>query len=259
MIPLLLTAMLASPVQADDTHAAFRGGAWLARLGGTVADGGAPISFETNIDLHEKEASALLEFELEPVEKVHIHCSFFNFGTSGNGTFNGNTTYGGVQFNNGDAWEASTDLQSVGIHASLDWVTPYEATNDITLSFAPVLGFRWFGIHTELEHSATNQRVIHQNSFTSLQCGFNLAFRWDLEDKVSWLDAISLRSEFLGGTLIGNDGGTVFSVIAGFDFEFSPSVAAYFGYRLQELDGNNGAYEFAAGLQGLYVGGQILF
>ena len=259
MIPFLLTALLTSPVSIDETHAVFRGGAWLARLGGTVADGGSPINFETNIDLNDKEASALLEFELEPIEDVRIHCSFFDFGTSGGGTFSGNTTYSGVQFNNGDAWAASTDLQSVGIHASLDWITPYEAASDITLSFAPVVGFRWFGIHTELERTASSDRVIHQTSFTSIQGGFNIAFRWNLEDRLSWLDAVSLRSEFLGGVLIGNDGGSVFSIIAGFNFEFSPIVAGYFGYRLQELNGESGTYVFDAGLQGLYVGGQILF
>ena len=54
-------------------------------------------------------------------------------------------------------------------------------------------------------------------------------------------------------------GGTMASVQAGLSIDFTPSIGGVFGYRLQELGAEDGDYAFNAGLQGLFIGGEIRF
>jgi hypothetical protein len=49
------------------------------------------------------------------------------------------------------------------------------------------------------------------------------------------------------------------SIQAGLSLGFTESASAFFGYRLQELTADDGAYTFDAGLQGLFVGAEIRF
>jgi len=73
------------------------------------------------------------------------------------------------------------------------------------------------------------------------------------------LDSITIDSKLLIGTLFGEDGGSMWSLQTGIVLQFSQNVAGYFGYRLQELNAEDGNYTFNAGLQGLFVGGEIRF
>jgi hypothetical protein len=242
-----------------DTPALWRGGAWLARLGGAVEDGGGKIDFEDNIDLRKKETVPLLEFSLEPTETLTMSLSFFDFSTSGNGLYVGNDVYGGVGFNNGNAWSGSTNMQSVGIETAWSVWEPYQAGNNATLSFAPVAGLRWFGIDTHLSNDTTVQEVTHENTWVTLQAGLEMEFRWDTRDTLNWADFVSIDAQLLVGAMLGNDGGSMASIQAGLGVDFTPNIGGFFGYRLQELNAEDGAYTFDAGLQGLFVGGEIRF
>ena len=239
--------------------ATFRGGAWFSRLGGSLQDGTDEIDLETNVLLNDRESTPLFEFAIDPFEGALLTCSIFDFSTSGRGVFNGNQTYGAVTFSNGDNWRGAVDMQSIGFQASLDYIEPYKASEKATLTFAPVIGIRWYGIETTLENVTAGTREHHQNGWFSLQGGIDMQFTWDTSESTSLVDSIAITSELLVGAVMSDDGGGMVSVQAGIEIEFSPSFGGYFGYRLQELSVEEGNYTFEAGLQGLYVGGQIRF
>ncbi|MBT4531190.1 MAG: hypothetical protein HOC27_08285 [Phycisphaerae bacterium] len=239
--------------------AMFRGGVWLPRLGGTITDGGGAIDFETNIDLRDQETVPLIEFKIEPIEDVVMGFSFFDFSTSGNGTYRGNDTYGGMVMTAGDLWSASTDMQSVGFEAAWEVWQPYNASDSATLTFAPVVGLRWFGVKTNLENVTNTQAVEHQNSWIALQGGLEMNFHWSMKGVTDLVDSIGINGQFMAGTLMGDDGGSMWGVQAGLTVSFTESVSGFFGYRLQEMNGEDGAYTFDAGLQGLFIGGEIRF
>jgi hypothetical protein len=237
----------------------LRGGAWLPRLGGTITDGGGAIDFETNINLRDREVLPLLEFQVEPIDDVVLHLFFFDFSTSGNGAYAGNDTYGGMVMANGDAWSASTAIQSVSMEAAWEVWKPYKTSDDATLSFAPVVGLQWFGVKTNLTNRTNTQAVDHQNSWIALQGGIQMEFRWDASGEHSPLDSIGIQGKFMAGAMMGGDGGGMWSIQAGLSLGFTDSVSAFFGYRLQELSADDGAYTFDAGLQGLFIGAEFRF
>ena len=239
--------------------ASLRAGAWMPRLAGTILDGGSPIDLEANISIHDAETVPLIEFNLSPTNSVSVSCSVFDFETRGNGTYSGNDNYGGVSFVTGDSWSSKVAMQSVGFNTSLSMIEPYRTSNDATLTFAPVIGVRWFGIESELQNKNTNDVTAHRNSFIALQGGCNMKFRLhDAEDFLG-ADEITLQSELLLGSLFGGDGGAMWGIMAGIEAQVSNILGIYFGYRLQELDVEDGEYAFDAGLQGLYFGAQVQF
>ncbi len=257
MYVLLLSMCLST--QDVQEPATLRGGVWLARLGGTITDGGGAIDFETNIDLRTKESIPVIEFQVEPVQNIVMSLSFFDFSTSGSGSYRGTDTYGSMTMTSGDRWSATTDMQSVGFEAAWQVWQPYKTGDSATLSFAPVAGLRWFGVKTQLENRTVVQEVEHQNSWIALQGGIEMEFKWDMRGVTTIVDSMGISGQFLAGALFGDDGGSMWSVQSGLSLYFSESFALFFGYRLQELNAEDGNYTFDAGLQGLFMGGEIRF
>jgi len=247
-------------VEPTQPQALIRAGVWLPRLGGTIEDGGGEIDFETSIDLRTKKPTPLVEFSITPIEDITMTMSFFDFSTSGTGRFVGNDVFGGLVMRDGDSWSATTELQSVGIEASWNIWTPYTNDDSATLSFAPVAGIRWFGVESTLGNRTTLQDdVVHKNSWIAIQGGFEMVFMWDTRETLGWADTVSIEAQLLVGSMFGADGGAMASVQAGLSIDFTPSIGGVFGYRLQELRAEDGDYAFNAGLQGLFIGGEIRF
>lgn len=257
MYTLIVSICLST--QGVQEPATLRGGMWLPRLGGTITDGGGAVDFETNIDLREQESVPVLEFQVEPVQNIVMSLSFFDFSTSGSGSYRGTDVYGSMTLANGDLWSASTELQSVGVEAAWEVWQPYKTDDDATLSFAPVAGLRWFGVKTRLENVTAGQEVRHQNSWIALQGGLEIDFKWDMKGTHSIVDSMGISAQVLAGSMFGGDGGWMGSIQATLSFYFSESTALFFGYRLQELNAEDGNYTFDAGLQGLFIGGEVRF
>ncbi len=254
-----LIVLICFSAQGVQEPATLRGGMWLPRLGGTITDGVGAVDLETNIDLRAGESVPILEFQVEPVQNIVMSLSFFDFSTSGSGSYRGNDVYGSMTLANGDLWSASIDIQSVCVEAAWEVWQPYKTGDDATLSFAPVAGLRWFGVKTRLENRTTGQEVRHQNSWIALQGGLEMEFKWDMKGVNSIVDSMGISGQVLAGTMFGGDGGLMGSIQATLSLYFSESVAGFLGYRLQELNAEDGNYTFDAGLQGLFVGGEIRF
>jgi len=259
MMTSIIVSLVLGMQPVEHEPAMFRVGAWIPRLGGTIQDGGGTVDVETNIRLSARETVPLVEFSLQPIEDITLSFSVFDYSTSGSGLYRGSTLFGGMTLLPGDSWAASTSMQSVGFEAAWDVIEPFEGRGQTTLSFAPVIGLRWYGVDTTLQDVTSALSVTHNNGWVALQAGAQMLFHWDTRDLSDMFDSIAIGSQLMLGTLFGADGGSMWSMQAGLTAEFSPNVAGFFGYRLQELDAEDGAYIFNAGLQGLYIGGEIRF
>ncbi|MBC8522939.1 hypothetical protein H8D29_03330 [PVC group bacterium] len=258
--PTLLSAILcAGGTNLDSDAAMVRLGDWIPRLGGSVTDGGGAIDLETNVDLRSRESTFLAEFELRPIDKLTFSLTAFDFSTSGRGAYTGNTSFGGVAFNNGDLWSADTTLQSVAVEAAWDYWRPYPRGGDTMLTFSPIVGVQWYGTSFNLQNNTTSLSVNHDNSWLAIYGGLRFDLGWDTREQISWIDSLSIGTSFTAGGLIGNDGGSLWSVQTGVSLEFTSGFSGYFGYRLREINGENGNYTFDAGLQGLFAGVQFRF
>lgn len=232
---------------------------WIPRLTGTMSDGGGNIDFESNIDLHDQESTPTVSFSLIPINDITTSISVFDFSTSSSGTFEGNRTFGSMSIQNGDAYDASIRLSSIGWEAAWDAGKPYETSDRASLTFAPIAGLQWYGVDGMLENVTDAQSVTHNNSWVSVQGGLRVHFDLNTRNSTNLLDSVSFESQCMAGILFGGDGGVMWSVQAMVALHLSPSVSGHFGYRLQELYAEDGAYAFDAGVQGLYLGGAVRF
>jgi hypothetical protein len=232
---------------------------WVPRLAGTMHDGGGNVNLESNISVHDEEATPLISFSLIPINDITISVAVYDFSTSASGTFSGNRTFGSMALDNGDSYEASIGITSVGWEAAWDTVKPYAESESASLTFAPIVGLQWYGVENQLENVTDSQTIAHNNSWVSLHGGLHVRFDLQTQDFTNAIESISLESQFMGGILFGDNGGSVWSVKAVVALHVSPTFSGHFGYRLQELCAEDGAYTFDAGLQGLYFGGELRF
>jgi hypothetical protein len=86
-----------------------------------------------------------------------------------------------------------------------------------------------------------------------------MEWRWKMRGVASPIDSIGITAQALAGAIFGGDGGSMWTVQTGLSLYCTPSTALFFGYRLQELNAEDGTYTFDAGLQGLYMGGELRF
>ena len=232
---------------------------WIPRLAGSMSDGGGNVDLESNIILNDQESIPMVSFSLIPTNDITMSISVFDFSTSGSGTFVGNRSFGSMTMQNGDAYEASMRIASVGWEAAWDASRPYESSDRASLTFAPIAGLQWYGVDGMLENVTDAQSVTHNNSWVSIQGGIRVQFSLNTENASTPFDSISFESQFTAGLLFGGDGGTVWSVRGMIALHLSPSISGHFGYRLQELNAEDGAYAFGGGVQGLYLGGALRF
>ena len=257
---VVVTAILCSTgTNLDADAATLRVGSWLPRLGGTITDGGGAIDLESTIDLRHRENTLLAEFELRPVEHLTLMLTAFDFSTSGSGSFTGNKTFGGVAFNNGDLWSADTSMQSVAVEGAWEYWRPYPRGGSTMLTFSPILGVQWYGTSMTLQNETSSLSVVHDHSWLAVYGGLRFDLGWNTREQTGWIDSLSIGAEVTAGVLVGNDGGSLWAVRTGVALEFTDGVSGYFGYRLAEMNAEDGDYTFDAGLQGLFAGVQVRF
>jgi hypothetical protein len=125
---------------------------WIPRLAGTIQDGGGAIDLESNINIHDEEATPFISFSLIPINDITISVYVFDFSISGTGTFAGNKTFASMTMGNGDSYRSSVGITSVGWEAAWNTVKPFEQSDSATLTFAPIVGLQWFGVENKLDH-----------------------------------------------------------------------------------------------------------
>lgn len=257
---LLLAAAADAPATNLVEQPAFvRIGAWIPRLSGFVQDGGGELDLETEIDLHSHETTVLGEFELRPVEQLTLRLSAYEFAVSGSGTIATADTFGGMALSIGDAWSADVAMRDLSLEAAWDYWQPYPRGGDAVLTFAPLVSARLIDIDLDLRNDTLGEVVEQDHAWTILQAGLRVDLGWNTADRMGWMQSLSIDSAMLVGAVLGDDGGSAVTVRAGIALECRSGLSLYVGYRLDEIEGEDGDYTWDAGLQGLFLGGQIRF
>ena len=97
----------------------------------------------------------------------------------------------------------------------------------LRLGLGPHVGISWLDIDQSL--TASGETVSNGSSWWSVWGGANLDFEFDMKRFVSWMDSIRVYAMGgLGGTPV--DGGFMWHVGGGFQFFFTPNIAASIGY-----------------------------
>lgn len=256
----IIAALVVCSMQTSaDTFATLELDNWVPRLAGIMRDGEGSIDFESNVNMHNEENTPFVSFSLIPARDITLSVSVYDFHTSSIGEFSGDSEFGSLAIQDGDSYDSEISITSIGWEAAWDTLKPYAKSADTSLTFAPVVGSRWYGVENHLENTTDGQSIVHNNSWISIHGGVRVGFYLRTQDLGDPINAISLESQFVAGLLLGNDGGSMWSVQAKLAVLFSPTISGHFGYRLQEMNAEDGEYTFDAGIQGLYFGGELRF
>lgn len=258
------------------TYARLLVGVWIPRLGGdTFLDGpgvaGDEINLDIELDLDDIEPTANFELTLAK-DMAAVHLSGFSFSTSNAGSFtprpfgSGPHTFGDLTLEAGDPYRAELDLNSAAAELQMTWLA-YEAgfseltedtafEGDARLSVVPAIAARWLNVEQTIESGASRAHV--DEAWLALLAGLAVDIEWQPHRCVP-IHEVRFQTAAAIGPAIGGDGGYLWQLRAGISVDITTQFSAMFGYRLVEAVVENDAYEFEAGLQGLFFAGSIRF
>jgi len=250
----------APPVPVDEIEIEFRGGVWLPRLKGEITFGGETIDVETQLDLDNMETIFNGEFTLRKNDAWQLRAGGFDFDTESTTRFTGAgaVEFGGLTLNDGDEVKSSVDITSIWVEVGHPFLHPYQG-EPADLRFSWLLGARYLDISQDLEVAGEGS-VSPGGDWLAITGGVELLLRYEPEGGLLFARAFTIDAWTAIGPALGSDGGWVWQLGASATLEITPNIGVFFGYRLLEPDvETEDGYEFAAGLQGLFLGGTIRF
>lgn len=241
------------------------GGMWWPRLGGKMhldGPGAGRIDPETDLSLDDMEGTWFVEAWLGESRHWRLRISAFDFDLDDNGsTFKGPpNAFGSVVLNPGDLYDASFEMSSLALDFRFeDMVGPWPADSDAQLLISPTVGLRWFDVDQTISTASASSTA--SGEWLSVPFGLELEIDWEPDDGLPLGRAVRIEGGVGVGPAFSADGDTGFSwqVRAGITWEPITNVGVMFGYRLLEVDADDGPFEFDAGLQGLTAGASIRF
>jgi hypothetical protein len=246
-------------------------GVWLPRLNGEASLGSAAavaiIDLDQMLELDDSEPIFRGELTVRIDDYWQVRADGFDFSTDSAGTFLSFAEFGEVTLRPGDRYRASVDLTSAAIEAGADLFTvvgdaaPDRPGREADLRFAPRLGLRYVGLEQSLQRVGGEREEL-SSDWLAVYAGLEMRLRYEPAGGVAGLPfARAMRLEAGGGIgpAFGGDGGFMWQIRAGATIEVSPNVGLTFGYRLTELDVEDGDWEFDAGLQGLFLAATLRF
>jgi len=241
-------------------------GVWLPRLGGTIELGsGSSLDVEDDLDLDNSETLPLLELTVRGKGPGAIRGSGFIFSTHESGAFTGRGRWGSLTFADGDPYRASTKFDSFAIEFLWQVAHPYVrdaggAGDDVDMRISVVYGARYVGVTQSVTKSGVARERV-DGDWIGFMIGGELDLDWEPPEGTLWIGrALRLNVGGSIGIAGGGDGGSMWSVRAGLTMDLTPNFGLMFGYRLLEMDVENGDdFTFDAGLQGLFLTTSIRF
>ncbi|MDG2095702.1 MAG: hypothetical protein P8J89_10585 [Phycisphaerales bacterium] len=237
-------------------------GAWLLRIRGDASNGvNAPeMKLDTQLGLTDLVTAFRGEAVIARGDwSVRISGSTFN--TSGSTTAEEFSQWGSIQLSPGLDFTSSFDMAFASFEAGWKAWNPLgedqlSEEHPLRLGFGPHVGISWLDIDQSL--TASGETVSNGSSWWSVWGGATLDFEFDMKRFVSWMDSIRVYAMGgLGGTPI--DGGFMWHVGGGFQFFFTPNIAASIGYRYEKYNLNDGDWSVNPNFQGLFLGATIQF
>lgn len=249
-------------------------GAWLPRLDGNVTLGSAATGtpgqrFELAQDfrLDDTEATVLPELAIRKRDIWEMHFSGFMFSTSASGFMNRDRSFGDMNFVSGDRFHHELDLISAAGEMRFGLFRAYTAQREdnrradgsarVDFRFAPLIGLRF----VEVDHAAQFEDMTERTGGTWMipYGGFRMELSYFPDGALPLVRMLRLEAGAALGPALGGDGGFAWKVRAGLTWGITENVGLMFGYRLLELEVENGPYEFNGGLQGLYLAASLRF
>ncbi|MDY7110097.1 MAG: hypothetical protein SYC29_15810 [Planctomycetota bacterium] len=249
----------------------FTPGVWLPRLKGDTTFGSLAgarvIDLDEMLELDDSEPIFRGELTLRIDDYWQVRADGFDFSADSAGTFFFNRRFGDVILEPGDRYRASIDLTSAAIEAGADLFTvvgdaaPERPGREADLRFTPRLGLRYAGVDQSLQRLGGEREEL-SGDWLALYGGLEMRLRYEPAGGVAGLPFARAMQLEAGGTIgpaFGGDGGFIWQIRAGATVEFTPNVGLTFGYRLTELDVEDGDWAFDAGLQGLFLAATVRF
>jgi len=246
-------------------------GVWLPRLKGDAAfsqtANAGSIDLDQMLELDDSEPIFNGELTVRMEDFWQARLSGFDFSTDSAGTFAFFREFGDVTLRPGDRYRASIDLTSAAIEVGADLFTvvgspaPTRTGREVDLRFTPRLGLRYAGVEQSVERLG-GQRADLDSEWLALYGGMEMRLRYEPDGGVLGVPlarALMLEAGAGIGPAFGGDGGYMWETRAGATIEITPSAGVMFGYRLVELDVEDGDWAFDAGLQGLFLAATVRF
>ena len=248
-------------------------GVWLPRLVGNVELGGPSIDLEDEFDLDSNEASLNLEFAIRKDEIWELWFGGFDFSTSVTGAFMGSgATFGSLVLSNGDPYRSTLDITSVAAELSVTVWRPFAdghsremGTRNRTwdghygtdLRFSPQFGMRYIDVDQSV--TTTAGTVDTGGEWLGVYAGMVMELDYRPMQRVPGFTLFRFRMSTALGPVLGGDGGFMWQIRVGGTVQFTDVFGVMVGYRLLQLNADNGSYTFNGGLQGMFLAGSIRF
>ncbi len=233
-------------------------GAYLPRItGGNRFGVGAPAIGVESLDLDHVVTTPWIETTIRTPDHWEIQVNGFYYDAGGAGVFDFNPSqFGSLTLNRGDRYEASLRMASAGVEMAFPIWTPFD-TEDTTLRLSPIAGLRWFDVQQSVSILGEGSDTAEGEWFAILG-GVSVQMRYHAP-RVTWIDLIQADLAASIGPALGGDRGFVYQIRGGVTCFFNHNLGLEVGYRLYDIDADNGSFEFDAALQGLFVGLAIRF
>ncbi len=245
-------------------------GAWLARFGGEVqlGDGGSVFRVDQTIRNDGYEVAPLVECSLLDGEGFsRWRLQAFDFSSDVSGATNDALSFGSVSLAAGDPYEASIDFTSLSVdHVIHRWTAIDPAASDgsgvgrgdARLDWLFLGGLRWIGVDQRIGIPGGASEAPDADWLVAM-FGARFEFTWEPPGGFAVGEQLRISAELTAGPGLNAGGGSAWSVRSGAELTLADGVRGYFGYRLLELNLEDGDWTFDSGLQGLFVGLSIAF
>ncbi len=245
-------------------------GAWLARLGGEVilGEGNAPFRIDRTIRNDELEPTPLAELSILDDEGfVAWRLHGFDFSSESSGAATRAFDFGSLAFAAGDPYETRIDFTSAGLEGVIHrWTAidpaasegPGLGRGDARLDLSVLGGVRWIAVDQRVTRPGTGTESPDAD-WLAAYAAARVEFTWAPDGGFVVGERFRITAEYGIGPGLNAGGGSIWQVRAGAELEVTPNLRGFFGYRLLELDLEDGDWTFDSGLQGLFVGATLQF
>ncbi|MHC4909274.1 MAG: hypothetical protein ACYTF9_06100 [Planctomycetota bacterium] len=238
----------------------FKAGVWFPRLGGLSSLGTGAPELDFDLDLSLRDAEPTPNFEVIYVRRDgwKMHLDVFQYEGTDTVDFVGSSSFGSVSLQTGDTVKSDVSISSLGAELHLPSIMRYEDDPDVDFRISPILGLRVAHTRQVVEEVGV-AREEYKVDAPAPMFGASLDLAWKVNEQLPLLHRVDIAAGTSFGPALSGDGGSMWHVRADITLSFTANVGLLFGYRLLELDLEDGDYMWDAGLQGLFVGAMLRF
>ncbi len=264
----------AKPLLHEGLSFRVAGYGWAPRFDGDVKVAGADIALRGDLDHGDTRWAPWGEVDLR-WKFLDVRVSGYTISEDARSVATRAFAFGSAAAAPGDRVESDLSVDSLQLEARF---TFYEAAEEHAharadgsvrdpvsagIRLGAAVGMRWIGLDHDVTVRDGAGGLLSADSrdldWFVLYGGPQLEFTIHTRPVLPFLDHFTVGGMAGVGTPISGGGGTFFEVRAGIDLMFTPNLGLSLGYRLQNLDLDDGDYDFDGSLQGLVVGGVLRF